>query len=65
MIRSVSCIVLAKLFPANHNPSTLNQYRQHVNIIKMDGIQHPVRLSQIPKFENQNNISVNVFGYED
>lgn len=31
----------------------------------MRGIQYPVRVQQITKFENQNDISVNVFGYED
>ena len=31
----------------------------------MRGIEYPVRLAQISKFENQNDISVNVIGYED
>lgn len=31
----------------------------------MRGIQYPVHITQIPKFENQNDISINVFGYED
>lgn len=57
--------VLAKLYPAKHNPSRLSHYLQHTNKIIMNGIQYPVHLSQIPKFENQNDILINVFGYED
>lgn len=57
--------VLAKLYPAKHNPSRLCHYLQHTNKLNMNGIQYPVHLSQIPKFENQNDISINVFGYED
>lgn len=57
--------VLAKLYPAKHNPSRLNNYLPHLNKVHMVGIQYPVRLTQITKFENQNDISINVFGYED
>lgn len=53
--------VLAKLYPAKHNPFRLCHYLQHTNKLNMNGIQYSVHLSQIPKFENQNN----VFGYED
>ena len=31
----------------------------------MNGITYPVAVKDVPKFEKQNNISVNVFGYED
>jgi len=31
----------------------------------MNGIQYPVSISKIKKFEKQNQITVNVFGYED
>ena len=31
----------------------------------MSGIQYPVDIKYIGKFEHQNNISVNVYGYED
>ena len=31
----------------------------------MSGIQYPVDIKDIGKFEHQNNISVNVYGYED
>ena len=31
----------------------------------MSGIQYPIDIKDIGKFEHQNNISVNVYGYED
>ena len=31
----------------------------------MEGITYPVAVKDVPKFEKQNEISVNVFGYED
>ena len=31
----------------------------------MSGIQYPVDIKDVGKFEHQNNISVNVYGYED
>jgi hypothetical protein len=57
--------ILAKLFPVKHNPSRVNHYLQHMNKVNMCGIEYPVRLTQIKKFESQNDISINVFGYED
>lgn len=57
--------VLAKLYPEKHIPSRLSHYLQHTNKLNMNGIQYQVHLSQIAKFENKNDISINVFGYED
>lgn len=57
--------VLAKLYPARHNPSRVSNYLQYAERLNMKGIHYPVKLSQIEKFENQNQVSVNVFGYED
>ena len=33
--------------------------------MKVEGIPYPVAVKDVPKFEKQNNISVNVFGYEE
>lgn len=57
--------VLAKLYPAKRNPSRVSHYYAFLNKVNMQGIHYPVHITQISKFENQNNISVNVFGYED
>ena len=35
------------------------------NELNFDGIEFPVTIDKIEKFERQNNISVNVFGFED
>ena len=34
-------------------------------MLNMSGINYPVEIKDIGKFEPQNNISVNVFGFED
>ncbi|KAK3107749.1 hypothetical protein FSP39_021357 [Pinctada imbricata] len=57
--------VLAKLFPVNKNANRVYKYRMHEQVLNMTGITYPVSLSQIPKFEKQNDISINVFGYEE
>lgn len=57
--------ILARLYPANRNSQRISKYAEHVGKLDFTGIDFPVRLSQIPKFEVQNQISVNVFGYED
>ena len=57
--------VLAHLHPARDNPCRVNQYRQYEHELDLSGIQTPIKLGQIPKFERQNNISICVYGYED
>jgi hypothetical protein len=57
--------VLAKLYPARHNPSRVSNYLQYTKELNMKGIQYPVKLLQIERFEKQNHVSINVFGYED
>ena len=58
--------VLAALHPSTTgNPQRLNQYRQYEHELNLCGIDVPVKLSQIPKFEIQNQISICVYGYEE
>jgi len=45
-------------------PERVSHYVLHENELDMSGITYPVSITQIHKFEKQNNISVNVFGYE-
>ena len=33
--------------------------------LNMEAISYPVAVKDIPKFEKQNDISINIFGYED
>ena len=43
----------------------ISHYKKYVDTLNYDGIQFPVSIKQIPKIERQNNISVNVFEYEN
>ena len=53
--------VLAYLYEDNHNRERVNHYKQYETELNMNGIVYPVAGKDVPKFEKQNNISVNVF----
>ena len=59
--------ILAHLFPVTrtNNPDRVSQYKQHESSLDWSNIKFPTPLSDVPKFEKKNEISVNVFGYED
>ena len=57
--------LLAYLYEANHNRQRIEHYIPYESEFNMNGITYPVAIKDVPKFEKQNNISVNVFGYED
>ncbi|KAK3105316.1 hypothetical protein FSP39_022337 [Pinctada imbricata] len=57
--------VLASLHPADSNAQRVQNYQQYENELDMSGIQYPVPLSKVAKFEKQNNISINVLGFEE
>ena len=46
------------------NPQRVSGYKQYENTVDFTGINFPVAIKDIPKIEENNNISVNVFGYE-
>lgn len=55
--------VLSALFPATKNFERTSSYRQEQNkIFDLSTINFPTPLSDIPKFEEQNNVSINVYG---
>ena len=58
--------ILAHLHPVQHgkHPTRVSKYEPFQNELKFDGIAFPVNLQDITKFESQNGISVNVFGYD-
>ena len=56
--------VLASIHPANELRSRVEHYTGYEHELNLTGINLPMKISQIPKFEKQNKISVNVFGYE-
>ena len=56
--------VLAALYPPQRDAERIWKYKNHITSLKFSGIPYPVKMVDIPKFEKQNNISVNVFGFE-
>ena len=59
--------ILAALHPIPYqrNPERLHHYQQYKDELDFTGIEFPVTVDKIGKFEKQNNISVNMFGFED
>ena len=58
--------VLRALNPKDGNPERLDKkLKEKENTLNMEGIEYPVSLKDLNKFENQNpTISITVFGYE-
>ena len=46
------------------HPNRVFRCEPFQNELKLDGIAFPVQLQDITKFEAQNGVSVNVFGYD-
>ncbi len=57
--------VLAALHPQEKDPQRVSKYAAYQNELNFNGIEFPVALKDVPKFERQNEISVNVYGYEN
>ena len=53
--------ILAALHPASSNVSWLPNYSRYINELNLTNLQFPMDIKQIPKFEELNNISINVF----
>lgn len=59
--------VLAALHPVHgkNNPNRVSHYTQFIDELNMTGISYPVQIAQMNKFEEQNEVSVNVIGFGD
>lgn len=57
--------VLAGLHSVSHHPERQLHYLKYEDDLNMKGIEYPVQISKIEVFEKLNNISINVFGFED
>ena len=55
---------MAALHLAQRDAERIWKYKDLVSTLNFSGISLPVKLVDIPIFEKQNEISVNVFGYE-
>ena len=57
--------VLAALHPQEENPHRVSKYQPHQDELDFSGIDFPVTVDDISKFEKQNpSISISVIGYE-
>ncbi|CAH0562961.1 unnamed protein product [Brassicogethes aeneus] len=58
------CIV-ASLFPNAGNPSRTSSYPDFRSVLNYEGIDFPIKFKDIKKFENLNNLSINVYCVEN
>lgn len=56
--------VTSALFPVRCRPNELSSYPHYSTVINVSGMNFPVKLCDISKFEDMNNISINVYGVE-
>ena len=58
--------ILAALHPVEHggHANRVDKYRQYADELNMDGVEFPTPIKDIKRIEAQNNISINVFGYD-
>ena len=54
----------AALFPVDKHPQRTTKYPLNDNL-NFKGVNAPTPLSQVTRVENQNNLSINVYGRED
>jgi hypothetical protein len=55
--------ILAALHPQSVHPERTSHYRDLEGTLDFSGIPFPVSLDDIPKFEEQNQLAINVLGY--
>ncbi|XP_046735002.1 uncharacterized protein LOC124404714 [Diprion similis] len=61
LLRSVT----AALFPANNShPDRVSSYPHFSSVLRYDGLNFPMSLDQIPKFEKLNDLSINVYSID-
>ena len=53
--------ILAHLFPVEDHKDRTSNYSMHTNKLILNGLEFPMKIKDIPKFENLNNLNVNVF----
>ena len=56
---------MAFLFPVKQDAERISKSKEHIDKVKYDKINFPVKMKDIPKIENMNDIKFNVFGVDD
>jgi len=58
--------ILSCLFQDKHNPQRVSVYQKYERYLNMDGLNFPIQIRDIPKFERQNqDISINVLYWDE
>ncbi|XP_046570763.1 uncharacterized protein LOC124279013 [Haliotis rubra] len=57
--------ILAKLYPPSSNKERETHYLPYLNRLNLEGFSFPMTLKHIPRFEQLNQLSINVYGFED
>jgi len=66
--RDMECFkwaILSALHPVNDHCDRVSKYRPYENTLDFTGIEFPVSLDKITKFEDLNSIAINIFGMEE
>ena len=53
--------ILAYLYPPKSNVCKVYNYKPYINNFNLKNLEFPMSIGNIPKFENQNNLCINVF----
>ena len=56
--------ILAAIYPQKNNAARYTKYQKYMRTLTTDSLTYPVPLKQIPRFEEDNNLSINCYGYE-
>ena len=56
---------LAYMFPVQRNPQRITKYKEHISKLNYKNIQFPVKVKDVPKIEEMNDIRFNVFGVDN
>lgn len=54
--------VVAAMYPADRNSNRVSSYPMYKDVLKTEGINTPVKIQDIKRFEKLNKISINVYG---
>eukprot|EP01048_Picozoa_sp_COSAG05_P024387 COSAG05_NODE_5712_length_1110_cov_0.680514_2_plen_164_part_00 len=57
--------VLSAAFPATKDAQRVSKYQSHEQDLDWTGLTFPVTLHDIEKFERRNEISINIYGWEE
>ena len=53
--------ILAHLCPVEVHKNRTSSYSMHMNKLNLKGLEFPMKIKDIPKFENLNSLNVNIF----